>query len=141
MSIKIRPETASDVLAISAVTASAFLNAPHTRHTEEFVVSALRQAGCLAISLVADAEDTVIAHVAISPVSISDGASGWFGLGPVSVLPKYQGRGVGSSLIREALRVLREQGAAGCVVLGEPKLLQSIWLQSRIAPRASKRST
>jgi hypothetical protein len=33
------------------------------------------------ISLVADAQGTVIGHVAVSPVSISDGASGWFGLG------------------------------------------------------------
>jgi putative acetyltransferase len=120
MNIKIRTETAADVAAIDAVTVSAFLNAPHTSHTEQFIVSALRKAGLLTISLVADAEGAVIGHVAVSPVSISDGASGWFGLGPLSVAPEHQRGGLGSRLMREALRILREHGAAGCVLLGEP---------------------
>ena len=120
MNIQIRNETSADIAAIDSVTISAFLNAPHTSHTEQFIVSALRKAGNLTVSLVADAEGTVIGHVAVSPVSISDGASGWFGLGPISVEPAHQGCGVGSRLMREALRILRERGAAGCVVLGEP---------------------
>ena len=120
MKLNIRPETAADVAAIEAVTAGAFVNAPHTSHTEQFIISALREAGQLSISLVAEADGTVIGHVAVSPVSISDGACGWFGLGPLSVLPEHQGRGVGSRLMHEALRILRERGAAGCVVLGEP---------------------
>jgi putative acetyltransferase len=120
MDIEIRNETAADVRAIEAVTIAAFLNAPHTSHTEQSIVDALRKAGKLTISLVADAKGTVVGHVAVSPVSISDGATGWYGLGPISVAPEYQRRGVGSHLMREALRVLREQGAAGCVLLGEP---------------------
>jgi putative acetyltransferase len=103
------------------VTACAFRDAPHTSHTEQHIVNALRRAGKLAISLVAEADGSVIGHVAISPVSISDGASGWFGLGPISVLPQHQRRGVGSQLLREALRLLRGGGASGCVVLGEPQ--------------------
>lgn len=121
MSIKIRGETSSDAPIIEALTASAFLNAAHTSHTEQYIVGALRRAGMLAVSLVAEADGVVIGHIAISPVSISDGASGWFGLGPISVLPQYQRRGIGSQLMREALRLLRERGAAGCVVLGEPE--------------------
>lgn len=120
MSMQIRKETAGDIPVIAAVTASAFLNAPHTSHTEQFIVDALRRAGKLAISLVADSEGTVVGHVAVSPVSISDGAPGWFGLGPISVAPEHQGRGVGSRLMYEALHILRENGAVGCVVLGEP---------------------
>ena len=120
MKIEIRIETAADVAAIETVTTAAFLHAPHTSHTEQFIVEALRKAGQLTVSLVANAEGAVVGHVAISPVSISDGASGWYGLGPISVAPEYQRRGIGSRLMREGLRVLREQGAHGCVVLGEP---------------------
>ena len=120
MNIEIRNEIPADVPAIAAVTASAFLNAPHTGHNEQFIVSALREAGQLAVSLVAVAEGNLIGHVAISPVSISDGASGWCGFGPISVLPPCQRRGVGARLMREALHILRQKGAAGCVVLGEP---------------------
>jgi putative acetyltransferase len=121
MNVEIRTETAADVPAIEAVTIAAFLEAPHTSHTEHLIVDGLRKAGQLAVSLVATVAGEAIGHVAVSPVSLPDGAPGWFGLGPISVAPEYQRRGVGSRLMREALRILREQGAAGCVVLGEPE--------------------
>ena len=130
MNIEIRNETAADVPVIEAVTSAAFLNAPHTSHTEQFIVNALRRAGKLTISLVADVEATVVGHVAVSPVSISSGALGWFGLGPISVMPEHQRRGVGSRLMREALRILREQGAAGCVLLGEPEYYSRFGFQA-----------
>jgi putative acetyltransferase len=120
MNIEIRPETASDVAAIEVVTIAAFASAPHTSHTEQYIVDALRRAGQLSISLVAEAELAIIGHVALSPVSVSDGTSCWFGLGQISVLPVHQRHGIGSQLIREALRILRERGACGCVVLGDP---------------------
>jgi putative acetyltransferase len=129
MNIEIRNETAIDVPAIEALTISAFLNAPHTSHTEQFIVNALRKAGKLTISLVAVADGTIVGHVAVSPVSISDGASDWFGLGPISVMPEYQRRGVGSRLMREALRILPEHGAAGCVLLGEPRYYRRFGFQ------------
>jgi putative acetyltransferase len=96
MKIEIRNETAADVTEIEAVTISAFLNAPHTGHTEQFIVSALRKAGKLTVSLVADAAGKVIGHVAVSPVSISDGASGWFGIGFSHARASTQRRGLPS---------------------------------------------
>lgn len=81
---------------------------------------ALRGAGQLSVSLVAEADGAVVGHVAASPVTLSGGERGWYGLGPVSVTPAWQGRGIGSRLVRQALDVLRARGAAGCVVLGEP---------------------
>jgi len=62
----------------------------------------------------------VIGHVAVSPVSISDGTADWYGLGPISVLPDHQRQGVGSQLMRKAISALIEKSASGCVVLGEP---------------------
>ena len=121
MHVEIRTETPADCDDIEALTASAFLNAPHTSHSEQYIVAALRSAGKLSVSLVAEADGSLIGHVAISPVSISDGTPGWFGLGPISVLPQYQRQGIGSRLMREALRILSERGACGCVVLGEPE--------------------
>ena len=126
MNVEIRNEVPADAPAIEAVTISAFRNAPHSGNNEQNIVGALREAGQLTVSLVAvaggnaAAENKVIGHVAISPVSVSAGTPGWYGLGPLSVLPEYQRRGVGARLMREALRTLQEKGAAGCVVLGEP---------------------
>lgn len=118
--MQIRNETEEDALAIEAVTTAAFLNAPHTSHAEQFIIAALRAAGTLSISLVAEDAGQVVGHVAASPVTISDGSPNWYGLGPISVLPERQGEGIGTALMRVALDALQERGAAGCVVLGEP---------------------
>ncbi|QDT75301.1 GNAT family N-acetyltransferase [Lacipirellula limnantheis] len=120
MACHVRPERSNDAAAIEALIAAAFLDAPHTSHTEQLIVAAVRAAGALTVSLVAEAEGAVVGHVAVSPVTISDGALGWYGLGPISVLPAWQGRGIGSALMRAALDAVRQMGAAGCVVLGEP---------------------
>jgi len=120
MSLAIRDELPADAAAIDAVTRAAFAQAPHTSHTEQHIVNALRRAGALTISLVAALDDAVVGHVAVSPVSISDGAAGWYGLGPISVRSAHQRRGIGASLMHAALAALRLRAASGCVLLGDP---------------------
>lgn len=115
----IRPEAAADHAAIRALTTAAFAGAPHASGTEAAIIDALRAAGALALSLVAD-DGGVVGHVAFSPVRIDGRDTGWFGLGPVSVAPKWQGQGIGSALIREGLARLAASGAQGCVLLGNP---------------------
>lgn len=116
----IRPERPADTIDIARLTEAAFRDAAHTSHTEAFIVDALRRADQLTLSLVAEEEGRLVGHVAISPVTISSGAENWFGLGPVSVLPERQGRGIGTLLVATVLGELRGQHAAGCVVLGDP---------------------
>jgi predicted N-acetyltransferase YhbS len=116
----IRPESPGDVETIHALTAAAFQHAPHSSHTEHLIVDALRAAERLTLSLVDERDGELIGHVAVSPVEVSDGTRDWFGLGPISVLPTRQRQGVGSGLMRAALLRLREQGAGGCVLLGDP---------------------
>lgn len=118
--IVIRSEVGSDVDAISQITKAAFTNHPHSKQTEQFTIKALRDGSALTISLVAEAGKKVVGHIAFSPVTISDGSLGWYGLGPVSVLPELQGQGIGKSLIREGLSLLRALGAKGCVLVGDP---------------------
>lgn len=124
MTIQLRHETPDDIAAIEAVTIAAFANAPHTSHTEQFIVRALRAANELKLSIVAEEHGQVVGHVALSPVTITDSqgrqAVGWYGLGPISVLPPRQSQGIGSRLMEQALSELRAMRAAGCVLLGEP---------------------
>lgn len=117
----IRNELESDFDAISAVTKAAFENHPHSNHTEQFIVNALRAANALTVSLVAEVDGRVVGHIAFSPVNISDGSKNWYGLGPVSVLPEFQKRGIGKSLIHDGLSSLKALGAKGCVLVGDPK--------------------
>lgn len=118
--MNIRPEAPDDAAAIEALTVAAFLHAAHTEHTEQFIVRALRQAGALRVSLVATDEGGIVGHVALSPVTLTDGSVGWYGLGPISVQPALQGQGLGTQLMQHALATLKALGAAGCVVLGDP---------------------
>lgn len=116
----IRDETTSDYDTISTITEEAFRTLEVSGHTEQYIVEALRQAGALTISLVAEAEGKVVGHIAFSPVSLSDGTPGWYGLGPVSVLPELQKMGIGKALIHEGLARLKALGARGCVLVGHP---------------------
>ena len=118
--ITIRSEVGSDAPAIAHVIELAFRDAPHRDGFEQFVVNALRRAGALTISLVAEHGGALVGHVAVSPVRISDDSQGWYGLGPVAIVPAFQRQGIGMRLIEQALLSLRGLGAAGCVVLGDP---------------------
>ena len=118
--MRIREETATDVEAIAHVTNCAFRDHPHSNQTEQFIIQALRRAGALTLSLVAELDSRIVGHAAFSPVVMSDGTPHWYGVGPVSVLPEYQKKGIGSALMTEGLSRLKDLGAQGCVLVGDP---------------------
>ena len=118
--IVIRDEIESDAAVITQVTVAAFETLEISHHTEQFIVEALRSARALTLSLVAEVDGLVVGHIAFSPVAISDGTKNWYGLGPVSVLPEYQRRGIGKALIQEGLSRLKDLNAQGCCLVGHP---------------------
>jgi putative acetyltransferase len=120
LSINIRLEKSGDIQSIHNITVTAFLDASHTDHTEQFIVKALRDSGALTISFVAEDSAQIVGHVALSPVAISDGSNDWYGLGPISVIPNEQGKGIGSKLMHAAIAELKSHKANGCVLLGNP---------------------
>jgi putative acetyltransferase len=90
----------------------------------------LREAGDLTISLVAEAEDEIVGHIAFSPVTINGNHDGWFGLGPVSVAPSLQKQGIGRTLIETGLDMLRQRGATGCALTGNPEIYSRLGFRS-----------
>jgi len=116
----LREETIADIDAITEVTIAAFKNLPISNHTEQFIINALRDADALTISIVADIDSRIVGHIAFSPVIISDGTKDWYGLGPISVLPEYQKQGIGKSLIKKGLSLLKNMGGQGCALVGDP---------------------
>ena len=119
--IVIRSETDADVDAITEVTIAAFKTLEISNQTEQFIIEALRATKALTVSLVAELDGRVIGHIAFSPVKISDDTPNWYGLGPVSVLPEYQRKGIGKALIREGLSRLKSLDARGCCLVGHPE--------------------
>ncbi len=128
--VQIRDETNADASAIREITVAAFRPLEISRHTEQFIIAALRTAGALTISLVAEMDGRVVGHIAFSPVTISDGSSDWYGLGPVSVLPECQRWGIGGALIPEGLSRLRDLGARGCCLVGHPSYYRSFGFEN-----------
>ena len=128
--VVIRNETSADVDAIAEVTVAAFKTLAISNNTEQFIVAALRAAKALTVSLAADVDGRVVGHIAFSPVAISDGSPDWYGLGPVSVLPEYQRRGIGSALIQEGISRLKALGAQGCCLVGHPEYYRRFGFQN-----------
>lgn len=140
MNISIRAETPGDIDAIARLTEAAFRNETHSSHTEQYIVDALRRAGALTLSLVAEANGQVIGHIAASPVTIDGEAGDWYGLAPLSVAPGRQRQGLGSQLVRRLLTELRLLPAGGCVVLGRTDLLLALRLSGGKRPGVARRS-
>jgi putative acetyltransferase len=114
--MNIRTEAASEAAAIQSVHQSAFPTAAEAR-----LVDALRDAGKLRVSLVAEVEGELVGHVAFSPVTLEGMTEGaGVGLAPLAVVPDRQRQGVGGRLVREGLAACAAGGFGFVVVLGDP---------------------
>ena len=87
--------------------------------TEARLVDALRAAGGLWISLVAEEQREIVGHIAFSPVNVLGTTEG-VGLAPVAVLPPFRRRGIAGKLIRAGLAACGNFNHGFVVVLGEP---------------------
>jgi putative acetyltransferase len=108
----IREEAPNDRPRIRELVRAAF-----GRMAEAYLVEQLRAEGDSIIALVAVEQAWIIGHVMLSNMVAPFKA---LGLGPVSVRPDRQRSGVGSALIREALRQARQGGWDAVFVLGNP---------------------
>ena len=118
--ITIRPEQPRDHTAIHALTEVAFRDMPFSDGDEQDLVDALRVDGDLALSLVAETAEKLVGHISFSRVTINDGSTDWYILGPVSVAPELQRQTIGSQLIQRGIADLRAAAARGITVLGNP---------------------
>lgn len=128
--MNIRPELPEDISAIHRVTLEAFEHAPYSDQREAEIVDALRADGALSVSLVAVGDDGIVGHIAFSRVAIEGAKGDWYGLGPISVRPDCQGRGIGQALVWAGLEELATLGASGCVLLGAPAYYRRFGFES-----------
>ncbi len=74
------------------------------------------------ITLVAELDDTVVGHIAFSPITFNSNVKlkGYI-LAPLGVIPEYQNRGIGSKLIESGIEQLSCNGINILFVYGDPK--------------------
>lgn len=114
--MRIRPEETADAPMVRAVNEAAFESSE-----EADIVDALRKREKSLVSLVAEADGEVVGHIVFSPVTVSANPGVLLmGLGPMSVLPNHQQKGIGSALVREGLDRCLSIGCSAVVVLGHP---------------------
>ncbi|MBF0269216.1 MAG: N-acetyltransferase [Alphaproteobacteria bacterium] len=118
--MNIRSERSEDKKAISDLIEAAFRTHPFSRQIEHKLVDALREAGALLVSLVAEDGGEVVGHIAFSDVLIEGQDCGWVGMGPVAARLDRQRQGIGSALVRAGLDAVRKLGKRGCVLAGDP---------------------
>ena len=116
-SLHLRRETAADLALIRKVETAAC-----DRPAEASLVEALRAAGALLFSGVAEVDGNIVGHIVFSPVVI-DGERGRLrviALALMAVYPDWQREVIGSALIRWSLGECRRDGHELVFVLGHP---------------------
>jgi putative acetyltransferase len=92
------------------------------RKEEAEVVNTLRDSCPEGVSLVAEEEGRIVAHILFTPTIIEDEGKSLVGTGlaPLAVLPQHQVKGIGSALVRAGLDEVRMAGEPFAVVIGHP---------------------
>lgn len=120
MKLTVREERAEDYYEVSQIVETAFRKAEFSDHTEHVLVDRLRRSASFIpeLSLVAEADGDLVGHILFTEVLV--GAERGVALAPVSVLPEFQGRGIGSRLIDRGHRIAKALGYKVSIVLGHP---------------------
>lgn len=124
MSFIIRQEQIEDY---EKVIEYAFAHAEHSDKKEHKLVSRIRKSNTfipeLSLVVVDTNNNKIVGHVLLSEIKINHDNQivESLALAPVSVLPKYQNKGIGKCLIFEALKQAKRLGYKSTVVMGHPK--------------------
>jgi predicted N-acetyltransferase YhbS len=125
VNISIRQETEKDYKLSEAVVEKAFENAEYSDHREQFLVAKLRKSDAFVpeLCLVAELNEKIVGHIMLTKLLIKNGEKKYesLALAPVSVLPEYQNRGIGTKLINESVKIAKELGFKSAIVLGHDK--------------------
>lgn len=123
--IKLRPETPADHRAVEELTREAFWNHYVPGCCEHYLAHILREdkAFLPELDFVAEAGGALVGNIMYTMAQITrdDGAeTPVLCFGPLSVLPQWQGKGVGSALVRHTLALARTQGHRAVLITGDP---------------------
>jgi len=123
LNVKIRQEQQSDHDVVYRLVKESFLTDNHTEEPDYLNALRKKPEFIPGLSLVAETEDgTIVGQIALSQTTINyyDSQDVQLTVSPLSVSPKYFRRGVGSTLLREGLKLAREMGYKAVFLWGNP---------------------
>lgn len=120
----IRKEEPKDYNTIYSVVKDAFDSAEHSDGNEQDLVNALRKGDAFIpdLSLVAEIDGKIVGHIMFTEARV--GQNTVLVLAPLSVLPEYQRKGIGISLIKEGHKIANKLGYKYSIVLGSQEYYQ-----------------
>jgi predicted N-acetyltransferase YhbS len=122
MKLKIRPETKNDYKEVFNVVENAFKGTDFADNTEQFLVERLRKSYAFIpeLSMVAEINGKIVGHILLTKLKIKNQTNEFasLALAPISVLPEFQGKGIGGKLILESHKKAKELGHKSIVLLG-----------------------
>src|SRR5690606_35237497 len=125
MKVTIRQEKPEDFKIVFNLIEKAFESIQFSDHKEQCLVELLRKSKAFIpeLSMVAEIENNIVGHILLTKLKIKNGQDEFnsLALAPVSVLPEYQGKGIGGMLIIEAHKKAIELGYQSIVLLGHEK--------------------
>lgn len=116
--MKIRKEEKRDYTQVYTLVKRAFETAEHADGSEQDLVEALRTSRAFVpgLSLVAEEGGKIVGHIMFTEIKIGDKIG--LALAPLSVMPEYQGKGIGMKLIKEGHRIAAQKGYEISVLVG-----------------------
>lgn len=117
----IRQEQPADYSMVYQIIKEAFAYAEHSNGKEQDLVVRLRESKAFIpeLSLVAVEDSRIVGHILFTKAFVNDVEV--LALAPLSVLPEYQNRGIGLSLIKQGHIIALRLGYEYSVVLGHSK--------------------
>lgn len=130
MNILVRLEETKDYRRVEEITKLAFSYPGRIERGqigcpfEHWIVHELhKRDGILSLSLVAEVDGALVGHIICSNATVKteDKALPVLNFGPISVLPEYQRKGVGSALIKAMIEKARILGYGAILFFGRPE--------------------
>jgi predicted N-acetyltransferase YhbS len=124
LNVTLRNESPADYKTVENLTREAFWNMYMSGCDEHFVLHNLRSSPdyIKELDFVAELDGKIIGNIVYAKASIQDDATKCdiIGFGPISVLPEYQNKGIGSQLITHTVKLAKDNGYKAIVILGDP---------------------
>ncbi|MFW6287606.1 MAG: GNAT family N-acetyltransferase [bacterium] len=125
MNIIIRNETESDCRKVEEVTREAFWNLYVPGCDEHYLVNKIRKHPDFIneLDFVASYDGEIIGNIMYTKSYIADDSNNSIDtitFGPISVLPEYQRKGVGTALINHSKRIALDNGYKAIIIEGHP---------------------
>ncbi len=122
MNTTIRPENENDYKAVFHLIQEAFKSEVLSKPKEQILVKRLRESKAFIpeLSLIAEVGNKIVGHILLTKLKIKNDQNEFdsLALAPVSVLPKYQRKGIGAMLINQAHKKAKALGYKSIVLLG-----------------------